>query len=520
MAFDNIREIVFPIYGRYEITKFLLLGGMKFFIIFVLTLTRDTKDTLIVTQCGAEAIAFLKVYGVLPAAATYIGIYAKMASNLSRKSLFYATCIPFFVFFIVFDYFLFPNGEMIQPSMMTVQSWFGKYEEGEEGGGGGSQVIIKIIANWVSALYFIVSEVYSSVSIGILFWKFANDIVSVQQAKRFYPLFAYMSSLAPIFAGQYVVQYASRASTFSISLRRITMAIFVSSMGICLLHHLINRFVETNNHYEIYEKVKTNDTDKDKDKDKDNDTDVEHLGTNKSINNNNTKKKEKPKLSMIESIRFLASSKYLGLMTILVVGYGLMYNFLEVSWKSLVKEKYSDKLEYQRFMGNFSSIVGSATLIVIFLGSNIIQILGWRIGALATPTIMCLVAIPFFTCTVFLNVQTSPNVLNASVSIGSLMILLSRSFKYGLFDPTTQMAYIPLDENSKVQGKAAIDVLGSRLGKSGASLIQQGLVLMFGDIIKAAPIIMFIFYSVSIAWIAAAKGLSVLYLQKTSMKKE
>ena len=26
-----------------------------------LTLTRDTKDTLVVTQCGAEAIAFLKV---------------------------------------------------------------------------------------------------------------------------------------------------------------------------------------------------------------------------------------------------------------------------------------------------------------------------------------------------------------------------------------------------------------------------------------------------------------------------
>ena len=58
---NKIRDAVFPIYGKNEITKFLLLGTMKFFIIFVLTLTRDTKDTLIVTQCGAEAIAFLKV---------------------------------------------------------------------------------------------------------------------------------------------------------------------------------------------------------------------------------------------------------------------------------------------------------------------------------------------------------------------------------------------------------------------------------------------------------------------------
>ena len=58
---SKVRNAIFPIYGKNEITKFLLLGTMKFFIIFVLTLTRDTKDTLIVTQCGAEAIAFLKV---------------------------------------------------------------------------------------------------------------------------------------------------------------------------------------------------------------------------------------------------------------------------------------------------------------------------------------------------------------------------------------------------------------------------------------------------------------------------
>jgi len=57
----KIRRTVFPIHGQQEVTKFLLIGAIKFFIILALTLTRDTKDTLIVTQCGAEAIAFLKV---------------------------------------------------------------------------------------------------------------------------------------------------------------------------------------------------------------------------------------------------------------------------------------------------------------------------------------------------------------------------------------------------------------------------------------------------------------------------
>lgn len=57
---SKIRRTVFPIYGD-EVTKFLLIGSIKFFVILALTLTRDTKDTLVVTQCGAEAIAFLKV---------------------------------------------------------------------------------------------------------------------------------------------------------------------------------------------------------------------------------------------------------------------------------------------------------------------------------------------------------------------------------------------------------------------------------------------------------------------------
>jgi ATP:ADP antiporter, AAA family len=193
-SWETIKTTIFPIYGHHERTKFLLLGSIKFFIILALTLTRDTKDTLVVTQCGAEAIAFLKIYGVLPAATAYIALYSNLSNRLSKKTLFYVTCIPFFVFFALFDLFIYPNTKILHPSLESVQaiisSGYNKllFRQDAQAAtvalSGGLAVLATIVANWTSALFYVLAEIYSSVSVGLLFWQFANDVVSVDQGKR------------------------------------------------------------------------------------------------------------------------------------------------------------------------------------------------------------------------------------------------------------------------------------------------------------------------------------------------
>ena len=182
-----------------------------------------------------------------------------------------------------------------------------------------------------------------------------------------------------------------------------------------------------------------------------------------------------------------------------------------------MKRQYPDPLDYQRFMGNFSSVVGASTCIVIFLGVHAIRILGWKMGALATPMVMATLALPYFSS--ILVGLDSPNRLRVAVIFGTIQSLLSKTVKYSLFDPTTQMAYIPLDEESKVKGKAAIEVLGSRIGKSGGSLIQQGLVLIFGNIINAAPALAVLFYSVLAWWAYSANKLASLFYARTAIQE-
>ena len=40
--------------------------------------------------------------------------------------------------------------------------------------------------------------------VSLLFWGFANEITTVSEAKKYYPLFGLMANVALIFSGQYV----------------------------------------------------------------------------------------------------------------------------------------------------------------------------------------------------------------------------------------------------------------------------------------------------------------------------
>nr|ADE75734.1 unknown [Picea sitchensis] len=225
------------------------------------------------------------------------------------------------------------------------------------------------------------------------------------------------------------------------------------------------------------------------------------------------KKKEKPKMGMMESFKFLLTSRYVRDLATLVVAYGISINLVEVTWKSKLKAQFPSPNEYSAFMGDFSTCTGIATFTMMLLSRVIFRKYGWGVAATITPTVLLATGVAFFGLILCSDPLTpllgkfGMTPLLAAVYVGALQNIFSKSAKYSLFDPCKEMAYIPLDEDTKVKGKAAIDVVCNPLGKSGGALIQQFLILTFGSLANSTPYLGSILLVIVVAWLAAARSL-------------
>ena len=102
----------------------------------------------------------------------------------------------------------------------------------------------------------------------------------------------------------------------------------------------------------------------------------------------------------------------------------------------------------------------------------------------------------------------SPLGYPTQVLVGAVQNILSKAAKYSLFDPCKEMAYIPLDAEQKTKGKAAVDVIGNPLGKSGGALVQQMLILSLGSLAACTPYLATILFGVIFLWLRAARSLA------------
>lgn len=496
IEFGKWRSFFWPVHN-FELKKLLPMFLLFFFINFNYTILRDTKDALVVTApgSGAEILPFLKVWGVLPLAVLFMIVYSKLSNVFSKQKLFYCTISFFIGYFALFALVFYPNREFFHPNDLAdkLQAIL------PEGFGG----LIAMIRNWTFALFYVMAELWGSVGISLLFWGFANDITKVSESKRFYSLFGLGANLAMLVSGPAIIYFSrmqsklpSGVDAWGGTINYMVGMVCLSGLIVMGIYWWINKNVLTDSRFYDPNELRR-------------------------------AKKEKPKMSLKESFLFLARSKYIACIAILVIGYGIAINLVEVTWKGQLKLQYPNGNDYQAFMGQFSMITGAITIfMMLFIGGNVIRRFGWKTGALVTPVVLLVTGVGFFSFVIFRDslagmisiLGTTPLML--AVIFGTAQNVMSKSAKYSLFDPTKEMAYIPLDQESKVKGKAAIDVVGARLGKSGGSLMQQGLIVAFGSLGAITPYIGGILLVIILGWIFATSSLSKQFAKLNAEKDE
>ncbi|KAF8818428.1 Npt1/Npt2 family nucleotide transporter [Rickettsia endosymbiont of Cardiosporidium cionae] len=477
---NNIQRIVdyvWPI-KRTEIHKFLLITLLMFCILFIQNLIRAMKDSVVTTLIGAETSVFLKSGAVLPIAFLVTIVYIKMIHSIKSEYIFYIIMFLFLAFFALFAFILFPNHYSLVLDTSYQDSLIIKFPN--------LKWFILLISNWHLSLFYVISELWSNVVFALLFWQFVNQITDVEESKRFYPLFGLFGQTGLYISGEFL-QNLAKINDFFSNKFHLKSDYNVTSIQIVISVVLIIGIITVLVYYIIVNTILTKNS----------------ININFVTNNTSDYK-------LYDSIVLVLKSKYIMLITLMLICYGVSINLVEGPWKAQASQVYTTPTEFAIFIGKYISYTGILTIMFVLVCSNLVRRFGWGVAAMLTPIVVMVTGVSFFLVSNFDKVAslmiisvTISNPVILSILIGTVQNILSKSIKYSLFDSTKEMAYVPLDNELKIKGKVVADIIGVKFGKSLGALFQTFIFIVIpsANYQSISLFLMIIFTLVCIIWI-------------------
>ena len=484
---------------------FLPLFLLYFCLSFIYNGLRPLKMSLVMaaSSAGAEIIPFLKVWGIVPGAVFFTWLFARLSRRFNFEKTFYVMILIFLGYFLFFAAVLLPANEFC--TLDGLSSLLGAIlPEGFRG-------FISMVRYWHLSLFYVFCEVWSSSIMFVLYWGFVNEVTPIESAGRFYPLYNLGGNLASTVVGLIVTGFSRSSGTdqgLDFALRIILLLVAVGGLSIALYRYASQNYASKNTGLLAHP-----------------DNAARRGRRNGGVG---PTKEKKISFSLMESLKHLFRSRYLLFLLVLVIAYNLVFNLVDVMWSQKVKDYFGkDWVQMAGFMGRVTTMKGLLSSVFVFAAHVIIRRFGWKKAAMITPLSILITSLMFFPLISFEHSELfsalvvewfNTSALWLAVFVGSFQNSLTRGTKYSIYDSVKEMAFIPLSTDLKRQGKAVIDGIASRLGKSSGSVFYMVLLPVCGSLQATIPFIAFLAVSVTLFWLYSISSLD--RLMKEELKKK
>lgn len=485
------RKRLFGTISKNEWPKFGSMAALMFLILLTQNLIRGIKDSLVVTSIGAEVLSFIKLFIEMPVGMLFVLLYAILCNRMTNENVFRHILLFFLLFFLLFGLVLFPCQEWLHPHPNTICAYTHAYPY--------LKWFFAMWSKWTLVLFYIMGELWPMIVFTLLYWQLANKCTTTEEASRFYFLFNLVGQSNLLLSGSIMV-YFMRSDPFLVRMYAFLgmhgsmetlqiISLMIAIVGLCSLILVVHRYIAVHIVPTQMASAKT--------------TQSAHL-----------------KLGLWEGFRTIVRSNYLRCIFVLMVSYAMVCNLIEGLWfheTSLFYQK--DPACFITYQGRVLFWTGICALTGSLLGHSVIQKIGWKGTALLTPRVTFAIGGCFFVLVVGHSLHILPQKLFGItplaliVTLGGLQNILAKGTKYCFFDVTKEMAYIPLDHEMSTKGKAAVDILGGKVGKSSGAILQVICYTMFSKTQpdQLAPLLMVLFIIICSMWIIAVKKLAKQY---------
>lgn len=495
--------------AKAEDKKLFTISLTFFLIVYTYTVTKDLKDAFIIGRQSAASISVLKVFWVPPIATFASLLVQKMSVRMNTDAILKTFLLVYVVYFfsygIIVPYF---RDSYLEPGRMYAVDLLSDGRMEFKGVVSLSAMVMTVTC-WTGTLHFIMSEIWGTIVLSLLFIQLFNEICWERQFKRFIPVVYMISNLGLLLSAFTSLALNTLIETLPYRHKwKLFSALFILLGFLTLaLLKILNYLLQTILPVPICNNVSERDVSSNR----------QHVG-------------------FMKGLEMIFSTKVIFALCMMVLGYNIVILMCEASYKSCLSElaKENNKDVESSVLKNkfFEETITSVLVMSFFLfpTRNAISWFGWTKYASIAPTFALITSISvlgFALLTTsfrgqnfsfmnailskFGNEEISKRTIIIEQTLGIVCISLLKVMKYAAFDIAKEYFAKRIDFTYRARFRSVYDGICGRLGKAFGSVIQLVCNQMFNtmDIRISSLPYLGITSSLCMSWI-----FSVLFLGK------